>query len=171
MTVQLQGFADLERKLAALPGKVAKRATGRAMRGAGKLVADEIRQQAPRLSGGLEKSVKISLRNRNLTGLAEYRDAMSAGGSIAEARGALRAARSGGSSAGTRVLVRIAVTAPHAHLVEFGTAERFHKSGKSVGAMPANPFVRRAWDGTGMAALGTIKTVLTSEVARAAKEA
>lgn len=46
--------------------------------------------------------------------------------------------------------------APHAHLVVRGTAERFHKRagvslggltvslrGKSVGAMPANPFVER----------------------------
>ncbi|MCK9569856.1 hypothetical protein M0R72_13010 [Candidatus Pacearchaeota archaeon] len=30
--------------------------------------------------------------------------------------------------------------APHAHLVESGTAERFQKSGKSVGAMPGEPF-------------------------------
>jgi len=39
--------------------------------------------------------------------------------------------------------------APHTHLVEFGTAERFlrTKSGKlkSTGIMPANPFMRRAW--------------------------
>lgn len=36
--------------------------------------------------------------------------------------------------------------APDAHLTEFGTAERFHASGKSVGAMPANPFFRRTID-------------------------
>ncbi|MDD4986689.1 MAG: HK97 gp10 family phage protein [Dehalococcoidales bacterium] len=36
--------------------------------------------------------------------------------------------------------------APHAHLVEYGTAQRHHKSGKSVGSMPARPFVRPAWD-------------------------
>jgi HK97 gp10 family phage protein len=36
--------------------------------------------------------------------------------------------------------------APHAHLVEYGTGERYHKSGKSVGVMPAKPFVRPAWD-------------------------
>ncbi|HUT12396.1 MAG TPA: HK97-gp10 family putative phage morphogenesis protein [Thermoguttaceae bacterium] len=39
--------------------------------------------------------------------------------------------------------------APHTHLVEFGTAERFlrTKSGKlkSTGIMRANPFMRRAW--------------------------
>ncbi len=30
--------------------------------------------------------------------------------------------------------------APHYHLVHDGTVERFHKSGKSTGTMPANPF-------------------------------
>lgn len=167
--VQLSGFAELEKKLAELPGKVAKRATGKAMRGAAKLVAGKIETQAPRLTGNLAGSVRVTLRNRNLTGLAEYRDVMQAGGGIRAARGALRAARSGGNSAGTRVLVRVAVTAPHAHLVEFGTVERFHKSGKSVGIMPPNPFVRPAWDSSGLPALNFIKSTLKAEIAKAAK--
>lgn len=167
--VKLIGFAELERKLEALPGKVAKRATGKAMRTASKLVGDEIKARAPG-RGSLAKSVRIQLRKRNLTGLADYAAVLQAGGSIGDARGALRGARSGGNSEGTRVLVRVMVTAPHAHLVEFGTVPRFHKSGKSVGVMPAHPFVRPAWDGTSMAALSTIKTTLASEIARAAKE-
>ena len=38
--------------------------------------------------------------------------------------------------------------APHQHLVEFGTAPRYHASGKSVGAhpKPANPFFRTSID-------------------------
>jgi len=32
--------------------------------------------------------------------------------------------------------------APHAHLVEYGTAERHWKSGKSTGHMPAKPFFK-----------------------------
>jgi HK97 gp10 family phage protein len=35
---------------------------------------------------------------------------------------------------------------PEAHLIEYGTAPRFHKSGKYVGQVTANPFMRRAWD-------------------------
>ena len=34
----------------------------------------------------------------------------------------------------------------HAHLVEFGTVERVRKSGGSTGAMPAQPFLRPAFD-------------------------
>lgn len=37
--------------------------------------------------------------------------------------------------------------APHAHLQEFGTAPRYHrKSGKYVGSVMADPFMRPAWD-------------------------
>lgn len=36
--------------------------------------------------------------------------------------------------------------APHAHLIEFGTAPRFHASGKYVGAVSPDPFMRPAWD-------------------------
>jgi hypothetical protein len=36
--------------------------------------------------------------------------------------------------------------APHAHLIEFGTGPRFHSSGKYVGAVMADPFMRPAWD-------------------------
>jgi|GEM_PF-2677787 hypothetical protein len=39
--------------------------------------------------------------------------------------------------------------APHQHLVEFGTAPRHHKSGKSVGAMPASGFFRASIDEAG----------------------
>lgn len=36
---------------------------------------------------------------------------------------------------------------PHAHLYEDGTAPRYHKeTGKFTGEMPANPFLRPAWD-------------------------
>ena len=37
--LKLTGFAELEKKLEALPAKIAKRATNKAMRGAAKLVA------------------------------------------------------------------------------------------------------------------------------------
>jgi HK97 gp10 family phage protein len=53
-----------------------------------------------------------------------------------------------------------ASTAPHGHLVEFGTVERHHKSGKSVGVMPANPFFERAVNRTRSAA----KDIIISKV-------
>lgn len=47
----------------------------------------------------------------------------------------------------------VVVRAPHRHLVIRGTAERFHASGKSVGVMPSDPFVDKAADMHGDAAL------------------
>lgn len=38
--------------------------------------------------------------------------------------------------------------APHGILNEFGTGPRYHESGKYVGEMPAQPFMRPAFDGT-----------------------
>lgn len=48
-----------------------------------------------------------------------------------------------------------------AHIVHYGTAERHHKSGKSTGRMPANPFVERTFISYQSRAL----SVLSSELA------
>ncbi|WP_282091339.1 hypothetical protein [Epibacterium ulvae] len=37
-------------------------------------------------------------------------------------------------------------SAPHAHLLEFGTEPRFHKSGKGVGAVSPTPILLPSWD-------------------------
>lgn len=42
--------------------------------------------------------------------------------------------------------VTVGAKAPHAHLVEFGTRLRRHKSGKSTGVMRKRPFMRPAYD-------------------------
>ncbi len=39
--------------------------------------------------------------------------------------------------------------ARHGHLVEYGTMERHQSNGKSVGKMPAHPFMRPAVDSSG----------------------
>jgi len=54
-----------------------------------------------------------------------------------------------------------------AHLVEFGTAGRYHKSGKYVGAMPANPFFRGSVD----SARGMIKGAFVSGAQKAIQRA
>lgn len=63
----------------------------------------------------------------------------------------------------------------HGHLVEFGTASRYHKSGKYVGFMRPHPFLRPAWDamsGTVLATMRTeIWTVLRAAVRRLSKRA
>lgn len=56
-----------------------------------------------------------------------------------------------------------------AHLIEFGTGPRRHKSGKSTGSMPARPFMRPAWERGKHQALLTIGDELWVEVEKAAK--
>ncbi len=61
--------------------------------------------------------------------------------------------------------------ARHAHLVEFGTKPRTHKNGKSVGQMPARPFMRPAWEANKQTVLATFTTELRNEIAKAARRA
>lgn len=67
------------------------------------------------------------------------------------------------------VYVFVGPTEPHAHLVEFGTGPRYHKSGKYVGKMPPNPFMRKAWDAMKGEAFEILKTELSNELMKAAK--
>lgn len=50
--------------------------------------------------------------------------------------------------------------APHAHLVEKGTDDRHHKTGKSTGRMPASHFLQKALDENQTASISTMKTKL-----------
>ncbi|MFV1620469.1 hypothetical protein [Phaeobacter sp. JH20_26] len=65
--------------------------------------------------------------------------------------------------------------APHAHLIEFGTGDRYHESGKYVGAVVADPFMRPAWDANRERVLEILKRETWAEiektVARAARKA
>ncbi|SPJ27626.1 hypothetical protein [Falsiruegeria mediterranea] len=65
--------------------------------------------------------------------------------------------------------------APHAHLIEFGTGPRYHKSGKFTGAVMADPFMRPAWDKNRARMLKILRAEVWSEIektlARAARRA
>lgn len=59
--------------------------------------------------------------------------------------------------------------APHAHLVEFGTGPRFHKSGKFVGEAPAQPFMRPAFDARRMTFIERWGEAVWEEIDKAQK--
>lgn len=59
--------------------------------------------------------------------------------------------------------------APYAHLNEWGTGPRYHKSGKYVGEMPAKPFMRPAFDATARAVIRRFVEQLRPMIAAAAK--
>ncbi|KIC54497.1 hypothetical protein [Leisingera sp. ANG1] len=61
--------------------------------------------------------------------------------------------------------------APHAHLIEFGTGPRRHASGKYVGAVMADPFMRPAWDANRERMLQILRKEVWAEIEKAVERA
>lgn len=163
----LEGFSDLEKRLKALPENIARRGTVRALRRASEKMASAVEERAPvGATGNLAGSVRIKARTRSTIGLSEYAETLRGGGSYRDAQQALRAARveAGSGATGARVTVEVGVYSPVAHLVEYGTVERRHASGKSTGAMPMKPFVRPAFDSEAASCALLIRTELKVEI-------
>lgn len=97
----------------------------------------------PTLTGRLKRSVGSSIRNRK--GRVEGKAGLNVGKSPSKTPNAY---------------------APHAHLVTLGTRIRFHKSGRNVGRMTANRFVRRAAAGASAAARQAAMTEIKRQIER-----
>ena len=69
----------------------------------------------------------------------------------------------------SRVTVYVGSTAPHAHLIEFGTTARYTKSGAYRGFTSPNPFLRKAWDSNKMKSLDLLKDELWKAIQKSAK--
>jgi len=69
----------------------------------------------------------------------------------------------------SRVTVYVGSSSPHAHLVEFGTTERYTKKGASKGFTSPNPFFRQAWDSKKNISLSRLKEELWRALEKAAK--
>lgn len=68
-----------------------------------------------------------------------------------------------------QVTVQVVSRAPHSHLVEYGTGPRTQQgSGRYTGQMPAQPFMRPAWDEERQTAVGTILHAMLREIEREA---
>jgi HK97 gp10 family phage protein len=151
--VKTTGFRELERALLDLPKSTARGTARRAMVQALQPVLSAAQGSVPRgATGNLAAGLAISSTlNKN------------------QARSA-RADRVGGL-----LTLYVGAQSPHAHLVEFGTGPRFHKSGKFVGVSPARPFLRPAWDGNAAQVLEILSAHLRVEIektlARAARRA
>lgn len=70
-----------------------------------------------------------------------------------------------------RMLSIMQVSVQHrlAHLAEYGTLTRFHKSGKGVGYMPASSFIRKSVDEKGAESVATITETLRTTLERLKK--
>ncbi len=140
-SLALRGAAELDRALQDLAKTTAKRTARKAMGTSLEPVEAAAKALAPvGPTGNLRDSVTISHKLKP-----------------SQAAGAPRE--------GKHVLhMYVGASAPHAHLVEFGTGPRFHKSGKFVGVMPPNPWMRPAWDGNRDAVLAGLAAALRAEI-------
>jgi HK97 gp10 family phage protein len=108
---------ELHRKVAALTPAVRREVLeGGALEKAAAPIEAAAKQGVPKLSGGLADSITI----------ARVPAETKSGAAVAVGHN-----KPGGS---------------HAHLVELGTDPRYHKDGKFVGQMPAQPYLRPAFD-------------------------
>nr|WP_246594524.1 hypothetical protein [Mameliella sediminis] len=120
--MQAKGFREIEKALAELPASTAKGVARRAMRAELKPVAATANALWP---GASEDVFRVAAR------LARGQRGPRASRSVST----LYVGAPGGMN-GT----------PEAHLIEFGTGPRQHKSGKYVGAVAPSPMLGPAWD-------------------------
>jgi len=69
----------------------------------------------------------------------------------------------------SRVTVYVGSSHPLSHLFEFGTSERFTKTGAARGHISPHPFLRTAWDANKKIALGRIGEEMWKAILKSAK--
>ena len=158
-SLKMVGFKEMDALLQAIPRQLAGQGVASGMRRALQPVAAAARSYAP---GSLSESIRIA-------------PTIKAG----------QMAQSLEKPGKGRKVMFVGSTAPHAHLVEFGTVERFlakayirtknkrgrMKSikidGRSTGIMPPDPFLRPAWDANKDEVLATLATAIREEISNA----
>lgn len=133
--MKLTGVKEVERVFQKLPGAIQRKSVSDAMQEeALPIVADAKARApvAPKEGGTLRDAITVSTKLSK----SQRKAADRKGKDVVAAYVGPSYERFGGKFA------------PHGHLVEFGTGPRFHKkTGKYVGEMPAQPFMRPAFDG------------------------
>lgn len=134
---KVDGLRDLENILATLPKATAKPVIRRALTEKLKPVADMANALWP---GADDTAFGVSTRLKNGRRAPE-----TAAGAVT-------------------VYVGATQSAPHAHLREFGTEPRFHKSGKFVGAVSPQPVLAPAWEANKGAILSGLAAEIRSQL-------
>jgi len=169
-TVKVTGLKELELSLAQFSKATGKAVLRRTLVKAAAPIRATAKAYAPFLEGDLEKSIKVTTKapRGHDAGKTAFYDVMRGGGSKGEAVGAMRSARAANPNDATAEAFVVAKDRI-AYAVEFGTGERVQKStGKSVGKMTPDPFMRPAFDTKAPVAAGIIKETLRAEIAATA---
>ncbi len=165
VSMRVEGFKELESALLDMSRATARNVAIRALRRAAEPVREQAERLAPVRQGNLALSIVASPRAKNSVGKAEYAAAMAGGLGKDAAVSAMRAARR--SAKGSSSIVEVHVgprtgvgVIRYAHLIEFGSSQ-----------MPAQPYMRPAWDGQKDNALGRLRDDLATEIKKAVARA
>ncbi|MDP2129996.1 MAG: HK97-gp10 family putative phage morphogenesis protein [Erythrobacter sp.] len=140
-STRIEGLRELEAALADLPKTTGKNVLGRVLKKAAAATVADAQSNAPRDTGGLSASIIVGAKlNGRQTSL--NRQQLKNRSGVEMFIGPSYEKGKGGR---------------HGHLLEFGTVN-----------MPAQPFMRPAWDANKDAALRTIADDLGSEIEKAA---
>lgn len=167
--IRVEGIEEFEAALNDLGRSLGRNVLERALRKAAQPMLQKAKDMAPRDEGDLEQSLKIARVTVSDPGKAAFAATIQATGDQAAARAALREAyRTQGGAVVDLVLgPDLNDGGSTAHLVEFGTGPRYQDNGKFVGAMPADPFLRPAFDAEARPTIERLKPLLRAEIEKA----
>lgn len=158
--IEVMGLRELNARLMALPAEIGNKPLKAALRKVGRVVQKTAKDKVSRKTGALadniivarirklpkgEEAVQVTIRAR----AKKYKD---------NARNR-RTGRVGGAYADVGPLF-------YARWLEFGTKDRKHKNGKSVGPMPPYPFLRPAFEQNKSELPGMLRTELSVAIDR-----
>ncbi len=174
VSVKVTGMREIEAALTQLEKDATKRSVMRnALKSAGQPVANRMSELAPEDTGRLAREMAVSTKIKGEAGKAAYAKTMrdTAGNkalAVKSMRDARRAAK--GTMPPVMMFVGPTVKAPHAHLVEFGTAPHIN-AGQFAGTQhpgtSPQPFARPAWDAEKDATLARIAQELRVQMDKA----
>lgn len=138
--VEVTGLRELNARLLALPAEIGNKPLKAALRKVGKVVQGAAVRKVRRKTGALSDNIIVAqVRKLPPTEVAVQ---VTIRAKAKKYKDNARNRKSG------RVGTEYANVGPlfYARFLEFGTADRKHKNGKSVGPMPAYPFLRPAFE-------------------------
>jgi len=148
------GDRKLDRELERLGDRTAKRINAAAVRSGMAVIRKAVKAEAPRgPNGNIKRAIGARFRKKRTTGIYEAKVGANVGKRINQ-----RTTKSG--------KIQKANSAPHAHLVILGTAERLTKSGARRGTMKPNNFVDRGFAKSQGHALSVMKRRLREGIDR-----
>jgi len=173
VSFRVEGLKELEASLQELEKDSTRKTVARnTLKKAAAPIAAAMTANAPTNRGQLRRSITVGTKLKGNVGDAAYAKAMRAGlgksAAVIAKRAALRAAK--GTLPPMILFVGPSVKAPHAHLVEFGTAPHVNGglfAGSQHPGTAPRPFVRPAWDASKDRALSIITEELRAQIAKA----